>query len=438
MKKTFIAFLIAILGITLFGFNPQQAKAADPTVTSLAISPTTASLQAGQSTIFTLTAILSDSSVVTATELATWSPNGGGFTGIPGQRGTYTALAQGSWLLQASYGGITASASVVISHGTLSHLNLLPKTANLTADGLLPLRLFGVDAQGNAWDVLDAATFTVDDPLATVSAAGFAPHSAGTWTITATYGGYQASLPVTITPGMLASIQLTPSTIPTLNVNDTTTVEATPTDAKGNPVQKPLQWKTTNPDVATIDAKGKVTARSAGQTNLVVESEGVSVAQPIVVAPVDAGRVAPTDDILAVARPVTRTPQVAAEEIDRTPTTTNEEANLTPGTTTLVTTCSNLPHPWIIVLILLQAVILAAYFVWLQRKKLALWWLFPALLTVAALITYRATICQGEYLWWPWTALGLAIVFSSVYYQRQDNVDTAPPAEKPPSQGPTF
>ncbi|MFA6043271.1 MAG: Ig-like domain-containing protein, partial [Patescibacteria group bacterium] len=272
MKKILATFLITTLGITLLGLSPHPVQAADPTVTGLAISPTTVSLQAGQSTVFTLTATLSDGTAVNVTENAVWNPNGGGFTGIPGQRGTYTAVAQGSWLLQATYGNVTAAATIVVTHGALSQLNLLPKRADLTADGVLPIRLFGVDSNGNAWDVLDTATYSVDDPQATVSAGGFTPHTAGTWTITAILAGYQASLPVTITPGMLAKIELTPAPIPTLNPQDTTTVIAKPVDAKGNTVQKNLNWKTTNPDVATVDKQGKVTARSTGQTNLVVES----------------------------------------------------------------------------------------------------------------------------------------------------------------------
>ena len=344
--KRFLSISLTLASLLFWVANPA-ALAASPAITAITLSPGVASVQAGQTQVFTLTATLEDGTTADASDQAVWTLNGGGFTGIPGQRGTFTAISQGSWTLTTTVAGLSATAAITITHGTPTSLNVLPTSAELTADGMLPLRIYGVDGQGNGFDVSQDVTLSTTDPKGTVTADGYTPSVAGTWLVTATLGGLTDSVPVTITPGMLTTLTVTPNTI-TADLGDTAALTVNGTDAKGNAVATKTVIRVSNDKVATVDANGNILAKSAGQTNVTVEADGVTTVVPFIVqgsAPVE-----PTNEVVAVAKPTTtaRTPQVAAEEIDRSPDLVSQQQTPTPNETG-TEACKNLAHPWSII-----------------------------------------------------------------------------------------
>jgi hypothetical protein len=231
---------------------------------------------------------------------------------------------------------------------------------------------------------------------------------------------------------MLAALTVTPEKPLTTNPNDKTVFTAHGQDKFGNSVNPNVEWTTTNPKVAIIDKDGKLTAKSPGQTNIIAQAEGINTAVPVKVDDLQTSAVTPANEVVAVAKPqTTKTPKVEAETTEKTPTTSNsEEAPLSANASD--NKCSNIPHPWAIVLLLVLAMILAVYFTWLQKHKMRGWWIFPTLLTAALLIIYQSTFCSGTYTWWPWAVLGLSVIFVSVYYQRTDMPEASPPSKPSP------
>lgn len=421
LRRSLVTMFV-LAGISLWQIGP--ALAAEPTLTGLTLAPGVVSLTADQTTAFVLTGTYSDASSTIVTEKATWTVNGGGFTGIPGQKGLYNANAVGIWSVTASLEGISASAAITITHGAAIGLNLMPTPASVSTDAVVPLRLFAQDADGNGWDVTSEAAWTTTETTGAFGVTGYTPKTPGDWTLTAKLGGLVTSHSIQVTSGVVETITLTPGTVSTVKVGETSQLQATAYDADGNLIAPIVTWAVTNPDVGTINTEGVFTAIGPGQTNIIVSAGKAQSVTPIVVQ--SASVIGTTEDpeIVAVARPVVRTPRVAAEEIEKEPEVVATQTTIPTPTKNDIE--KNFPHPWVIVLVLAHALLLAGYFTWLMRKPHRWWWIAPVITTAIFLTIYRATFTQGTYLWWPWMIIGLTTIFISIYYQRYGPHETSP------------
>ena len=411
----------------------QPALAAEPTLTGLTLAPGTATLTTDQTATFSLTGTYSDGSTATVTELATWQANGAGFTGIPGQKGTFTAVALGTWTVTATVGSLSASATITITPGVPVSLTLMPTPASVSADSSTPLRLNAIDADGNGWDVTPNATWTTNEPTGKIDATGYHPTTPGTWKVSATLGSLSTSRDFTVTAGAVHTLSIVPTIIPTVTVGKTIPIQVNAHDKDNNYLAPIFSWRVTNPNVGSISADGVFTAEGPGQTNIIVSADGVQEIIPVIVRAATPMTAENDPGIIAVENPNTtaRTPRVAAEEVEVQPETTTQTPTPTPALTTDVQ--KNIPHPWVIVLIIAHVITLAAYFTWLMKKPTRWWWVVPIASTAILLAVYSGAFVEATYLWWPWTIIGLTIIFISVYYQRYGPSDGPPgnPAQPP-------
>ncbi len=145
------------------------------------------------------------------------------------------AVGQGQTSVQASFGGMTGSATVTVSEITnlsLAAPSQIPRSATASARAV---------ADGTAsFDVTSAAEWSSADPsvLAVSNAAGskgtLTAIASGTATITARLGGFEASLPITVVGEVLA-IAIAPEA-PSLNEARAIALTATATVAGGSTV----------------------------------------------------------------------------------------------------------------------------------------------------------------------------------------------------------
>ncbi|RJO59132.1 hypothetical protein C4546_03985 [Candidatus Parcubacteria bacterium] len=434
MRKLKSILLASCLSLGLIILPINQAFAAEgPVLTGLSLSPGQLSLVSGQTAVFTLTALYNDGTSADVTQKARFELPGGGFTGIPGQRGEFVAIAQGTWVLTGLYQGLSATASISITHGPISKLNILPVQASLPTDGFLPIRVYALDSNGNSWDVTKESVFSTTDPSGQVTAEGYQPHSVGNWQVSASFQGQTAGFPVTVTPGSVKNLEITPGEKVNLDIGDQFNFNAKATDAAGNQITTNVSWQTTNPKVAKVSKDGKLKALKPGQTNLIAEVSGERTIVSIIVNGAEPSATETTDEIVSVQKPKTiaRAPRVSAEEIEKVPVTENFENSNSLQSTAPVENCKNIAHPWTIIILLLQIIALAAYFTWLIKKPFKLWWVAPGVLTLGLLLIYSQLFCNNTYLWWPWTVLGISVIFISVYYQRVELKDSGPPDQKP-------
>jgi hypothetical protein len=141
----------------------------------------------------------------------------------------------------------------------LDSLTLTPGTSIVAPTATVTLTAAGTRA-GTAVTTLMGETYEVTSGGGTVSATGVftAPATVGTSTIQVTCGGRTATATVTVEPGPLASITVTPN--PTLQPGEMQQFTAVGRDAFDNIVDITPVWSATNPPGTIAAATGMFTA----------------------------------------------------------------------------------------------------------------------------------------------------------------------------------
>lgn len=193
----------------------------------------------------------------------TWSvvANGGtiGSTGIftaGTLAGTYTNT------VQASSGGLKATATVIVTAGPLSSIVVTPNPATLAVGQSQQFTAVGKDASGNVLDF--TPVWTVVAGGGTINATGLfvAGGTLGTFanTVKATSGTASGTATVTVVLGALASITVTPNPA-TMAIGASQQMTAVGKDAGGNVVTITPVWDVvTTPNGASITQTGMYTA----------------------------------------------------------------------------------------------------------------------------------------------------------------------------------
>ncbi|HSW30240.1 MAG TPA: ice-binding family protein [Longimicrobiales bacterium] len=200
-----------------------------------------------------------DGSVVGITP--TWSVAAGG--GSINSSGLFTAAGViGSFAntVKASYGSLSGTASVTVIAGPLATITLTPTPTTLSIGGTQQYTAVGKDAGGNT--VAISPTWSVSGGSGSISGAGLftAGSVPGTFanTVMATSGGISGHATVTVIPGPLATISVTPNPS-LLVVGATQQLTAAGRDAGGNLVAITPVWSLVAGG-GTISASGLFTA----------------------------------------------------------------------------------------------------------------------------------------------------------------------------------
>jgi len=175
----------------------------------------------------------------------TWSVVAGGGA-VNATTGVFTAgTVSGTFpnTVQASSGGIKATATVVVSAGPLASILVTPNPAALSVSLSRQFTAVGNDASGNV--VAITPVWSVVAGGGTIGAAGLftAGTTLGTYanTVKATSGSVSGTATVIVTSGVLATITVTPSPT-TLAIGDTQQFTAVGKDAGGNVVVIAPTW----------------------------------------------------------------------------------------------------------------------------------------------------------------------------------------------------
>lgn len=154
-----------------------------------------------------------------------------------------------------------------------------PAGLTVESGSAAPLSLTLTDAGGRSvspsgpvsWSVADAAVATLSGSGTVVTVAGA---RAGTTTVRAQVDGTSASSTVTVTPGPVQTVRVTPSPV-TLELGETVGLAATLADAYGNVVAGPSPtWASSAPGAATVDGSGTVTGISSPGVATITASAG--------------------------------------------------------------------------------------------------------------------------------------------------------------------
>lgn len=235
-------------------------------VTQIRLSNTAAELKAGETVNLTATVLPED-----ATDKSVIYTSGAEAVAVVSADGLVTAISVGDAIITvtaADGSGVTASCAIKVVPTPVENVTVTAagsttlkagETLQLTAT-VLPVTATDKSVK---WSSANSAIAEVDaNGLVTA-------HAVGVVEITATAGGKRASITVTVDKTLAESIQLSrPSCV--LKVGGS--VQPTAIVYPETTTNKTLRWESLSPEVASVDADGKITAKELGECDIIIST----------------------------------------------------------------------------------------------------------------------------------------------------------------------
>ncbi|HEV7815148.1 MAG TPA: Ig-like domain-containing protein, partial [Janthinobacterium sp.] len=292
-----VAALLAGCGGSDQGLAPILGLSA-ANVVSLTVTPGAAGAAAGATQQFAATAKYSDGTTSDVSVGAVWTSAAPAVASVNAGSGLASAIASGSAVISAAFGGQSASATLTVN-ATLKSIALLPPNPRIGTGASQQFIAMGSFSDGSVRDITTGTGFTSAAPaIARIGAAtGLAVGlTAGPSLITATSGALSASTTLTVSPAVLVSIALTPVN-PTLQIGAVRqlAVTATYSDASTGDVTQSSVFSSAAPGVASVGASsGLATGISLGSTLVSASSGGQTASTTITVSDVTLASLAVT------------------------------------------------------------------------------------------------------------------------------------------------
>ena len=285
-NRWFAASLMLIPTLLMAACGSSSSSTPAPTLSSIAVTPPTATLAKAATQQLTVTGTYSDGSVAPLTSTSTFSSSATSVATVSAA-GLVTAVAGGSATITATNAGKTATAAITVTP-TLQSIAATPATVSLSQGGTQALTVTATYDSGSPADVTSTATYaTSAASVATVSASGVVTAVvAGSATITATYSGKTSTVAVTVNPPVIQSIAVSPTT-KILSIGGTQALAVTATYDVGPTadVTALATYASSTPSVATVSAAGVVIAVAAGTTTITATYSGKTATSAITVSP---------------------------------------------------------------------------------------------------------------------------------------------------------
>jgi 6-phosphogluconolactonase (cycloisomerase 2 family) len=160
----------------------------------------------------------------------------------------------------------------------LTSLEITPSRASIARGTQVPLTVTGRMSDGSVSDLTESVAWSASGSAVSVSEQGIVTGlQVGSTTVTAQLGLLSTSVPVTVTSATVVSLKLAPTTA-SLPAGLTLTFSATATfsDQTTQDVTEQATFSSSEPAVASIEASGKATARTSGQTIISASFAGKS------------------------------------------------------------------------------------------------------------------------------------------------------------------
>ncbi|HTT06490.1 MAG TPA: PilC/PilY family type IV pilus protein [Steroidobacteraceae bacterium] len=240
-----------------------------PTLDSITVTPSSATIHIGQTQQYTAIATYSDGSTQNVTSTATWT-SGTTTVATIGAGGLATGGGIGSSVITATLAGISGTASLtVVPLPTLSSITVTPANQTIYVGATQQYTATGKYSDGSTQNLTASVTWTSSaGAVASISSGGLATGiTAGATLITATDGSVSGSTGLTVInhPSLL-SISVAPPD-PSIDVGQTQQFTATGHYSDGSTVNlttaSGISWTSTNTSVATVTLSGGLATGAA-------------------------------------------------------------------------------------------------------------------------------------------------------------------------------
>ncbi|MGG2201927.1 Ig-like domain-containing protein [Paenibacillus validus] len=250
-----------------------------PALTSITVTPATATVAVGGTQQYTATANFSDGSTQNVTNSATWLvqfPAMASFnaTGLATGNAIGTTGVAAQWNGQMGFASLTVTAAPP----TVTSITVTPANATINEGQTQQYQAVANLSNGTTQDVTALATWTTGSAAtATINNAGLASGvTAGATTVSATWSGQTGTANLTVLP-VLQSITVTPATA-TITAGQTQQYQATANYSNGTQqdVTATATWATGSATIATIDNAGLATGAAGGTTTVTATWNGMT------------------------------------------------------------------------------------------------------------------------------------------------------------------
>jgi hypothetical protein len=189
---------------------------------SISVTPASMTVAVGTVVPFNATLIYSDGTSRAITGQATWTssdPTVAQVTTGGGMRGQATALSEGTTTIEATFQGLSGSATLTVSSATLTRIQITPFSPTLFVGFVTQFTATGIYSDNSTRDLTPLATWTSNAPtIAAVSNAAASrgqvtPLAAGMAAIQAAFQGVTGTDAVLVSDATLGSITVTPADV---------------------------------------------------------------------------------------------------------------------------------------------------------------------------------------------------------------------------------
>ena len=254
-----------------------------PVVDRVSVSPSTASIEEGDTRQFTATAYESDGTEIPGKTFSWTSSNLSVATVSPSSGSSTTArgVNAGSTTIRASVDGKSDTARLTVTEPppVVDRVTVSPSSASIEEG---ETRRFTATAYESDNTVIPGKTFTwtsSNTTVATINSSGLAEgKQAGSTTIRASVDGKSdtATLTVTEPPPVVDRVAVTPSSA-SIEEGETRQFTATAYESDNTVIPgKTFTWTSSNTTVATINSSGLAEGKQAGSTTITASVDGKS------------------------------------------------------------------------------------------------------------------------------------------------------------------
>ncbi len=191
--------------------------------------------------------------------------------------GLVTARGNGDATITATSGGASNKVEITVAQAS-AEINITPASAKLTAlEDTLQLSATVRDEKNQPIPSAIVSWSSSDPSVVSVSANGLVTALGnGTAAIRATSGAKSVTADITAEQ-LPTTIEITPANALSIVTGQTLQLSVAVRDSNNNPIAgAEINWRSSNPSVAGISPTGLVTARSNGQTTIIVSAGGLS------------------------------------------------------------------------------------------------------------------------------------------------------------------
>ena len=275
------------------------------TLSSLAVTPATATVAIGAGQQFTAIATYSDGSSQDVSAKAAWASATPANATVNASSGVAAGVAAGNSSISAAFGGKSAAAQLTVTPATLLAIAVTPQSPIVPVAATRQLAVIATYSDNSTADVTASSSFLAVTPaFATVANGGLVTGVAfGTSVMNASFNGKTASTTITVPAASIVSIAVTPATA-SIAVGATQQFIATATysDSSNAIITNSAAWTSGTVANATVLNTGVATGVATGTSSITATAGGQSgsalltvtaVAIPPVLNPIVLGRAAP-------------------------------------------------------------------------------------------------------------------------------------------------